>query len=186
MLIRIFFSVDYSCKTFEDDVQCSKEMKEVATDKSHCGYLNPKTRRSSPFNICLAYKPTLAKQMFESCIFDVCSYFDDVKKRTEAACRAAEGLETICEASGFDVQWRSSAFCRKISVWSKFLSDKSKNKALSDNTFGTKNNHYIWYESIIPHICRKLPVLMIAMFHILSKEQYYLSTIVCFSDKMWS
>nr|XP_034323367.1 zonadhesin isoform X3 [Crassostrea gigas] len=99
------------CKTFEDDVQCSKEMKEVATDKSHCGYLNPKTRRSSPFNICLAYKPTLAKQMFESCIYDVCSYFDDVKKRTEAACRAAEGLETICEASGFDIQWRSSAFC---------------------------------------------------------------------------
>lgn len=128
MLIRIFFSVDYSCKTFEDDVQCSKEMKEVATDKSHCGYLNPKTRRSSPFNICLAYKPTLAKQMFESCIYDVCSYFDDVKKRTEAACRAAEGLETICEASGFDIQWRSSAFCRKISVWSKFLSDKSKKK----------------------------------------------------------
>lgn len=138
-----FFSVNYSCKTFEDDVQCSKEMKEVATDKSHCGYLNPKTRRSSPFNICLAYKPTLAKQMFESCIYDVCSYFDDVKKRTEAACRAAEGLETICEASGFDIQWRSSAFCRKISVWSKFISDKSKNKALSDNTIGSKNNHYI-------------------------------------------
>ncbi|XP_078313062.1 zonadhesin-like isoform X2 [Crassostrea virginica] len=99
------------CKTFEDDVQCSEKMKIVATNKNHCGYLNPKTRRSSPFNICLASKPTLAKQMFESCIYDVCSYFDDVKKRTEAACRAAEGLEAICETSGFDVQWRSSSFC---------------------------------------------------------------------------
>lgn len=104
----------FSCKTFEDDVQCSEKMKIVATNKNHCGYLNPKTRRSSPFNICLASKPTLAKQMFESCIYDVCSYFDDVKKRTEAACRAAEGLEAICETSGFDVQWRSSSFCRKI------------------------------------------------------------------------
>ncbi|XP_048735098.2 IgGFc-binding protein-like [Ostrea edulis] len=99
------------CKTFEDDVQCSSEMLAVATDKNHCGYLNPKTRRSSPFNICLAYKPTLAFQMYESCIYDVCSYFDDVKKRSEASCRAAEGLEAVCETSGFMVQWRSSAFC---------------------------------------------------------------------------
>ncbi|XP_061173301.1 zonadhesin-like [Saccostrea echinata] len=99
------------CKTLEDDVQCSKEMLAIATDKSHCGILNPKTRRSSPFNICLAYKPTLASQMYESCIYDVCSYFDDVTKRKEASCRAAEGLEAVCETSGFMVQWRSSAFC---------------------------------------------------------------------------
>lgn len=94
-------------------MQCSSEMLAVATDKNHCGYLNPKTRRSSPFNICLAYKPTLAFQMYESCIYDVCSYFDDVKKRSEASCRAAEGLEAVCETSGFMMQWRSSAFCRK-------------------------------------------------------------------------
>lgn len=115
-LLVIFFFVDYSCKIFEDDVQCLKEMKEVVIDKSYCGYFNFKIRRSFLFNICLVYKLILVKQMFELCIYDVCLYFNDVKKRMEVVCCVVEGFEIICEVSGFDIQWRLFVFCCKILV----------------------------------------------------------------------
>ncbi|GFO29872.1 zonadhesin,-like [Plakobranchus ocellatus] len=49
--------------------------------------------------------------MFEACILDVCTYFDQPEVVERVVCMANEAVASFCESSGLPVTWRTSVFC---------------------------------------------------------------------------
>ncbi|OWF54870.1 Zonadhesin [Mizuhopecten yessoensis] len=101
-----------SCKTEEiEQNSCPEDMKTKVDENRYCGYLNPKLGHVSPFRVCLAYYPVVAQEMYESCRYDVCSFYTDETRIKEVVCNILEGLATECESRGIDSAWRKPEFC---------------------------------------------------------------------------
>lgn len=87
-------------------------MVERASKADQCGFINPKFGQSSPFYECTREYRSLAAELYTSCEFDVCAYFEDPKTRHDAICSSLEALEAECEFAGFNIRWRTPDFCR--------------------------------------------------------------------------
>jgi len=66
--------------------------------------------------IALTLYKDLADDMYESCRYDVCSYFNDKKRVKEAVCNILETFATDMEARGINSIWRKPEFCGKCYV----------------------------------------------------------------------
>ncbi|KAK3092565.1 hypothetical protein FSP39_004471 [Pinctada imbricata] len=100
-----------SCNTEEDEVKCTRQMNKVASQIDHCGFMDFARRDKSPFKICLAIKRNFAIQMYESCKYDVCSYYNNEEERRNVVCRAFENLDAECVELGLSFNWRTDQFC---------------------------------------------------------------------------
>ena len=88
-------------------------MDKVASQNDHCGFMDFARRDKSPFKICLGIKRNFAIQMYESCKYDVCSYYNSEEERRNVVCRAFENLDAECVELGLSFNWRTDKFCRK-------------------------------------------------------------------------
>ncbi|KAK3103110.1 hypothetical protein FSP39_016546 [Pinctada imbricata] len=87
---------------------CSSEtLKEVESVNS-CGIIMDE---NGPFQECIEEDPIHAKNFFKTCKFDVCSYEDDIVRRTILLCDDIVAFALHCEAIGFSVSWRTSSLC---------------------------------------------------------------------------
>ena len=91
-------------------------MDKVASGADHCGLIDIKRSGESPFRMCLRLKPSLATQLYASCKYDVCSYYQDETQKMDAVCRAYENLAAECADVG-TFEWRSKITCRTFSYF---------------------------------------------------------------------
>lgn len=84
-----------------------------ATSREFCGVLLDK---NGPFASCIKANEEEARDLYQSCVDDVCSYEDTPEFAMKTACMAGETLAELCLTKGLGkVVWRRSDFCRKAS-----------------------------------------------------------------------
>lgn len=84
-----------------------------ATSREFCGVLLDK---NGPFASCIKANEEEARDLYQSCVDDVCSYEDTPEFAMKTACMAGETLAELCLTKGLGkVVWRRSGFCRKAS-----------------------------------------------------------------------
>lgn len=103
------------CTTTDSDFKCSSFWSKRAASKEFCGIL---LNKSGPFANCIKADENLAKELYESCVDDVCSYEDEPAFAMKSACMAGESLAEMCLTKGLGkVLWRKSDFCRKNIIY---------------------------------------------------------------------
>ncbi|KAK3100182.1 hypothetical protein FSP39_015875 [Pinctada imbricata] len=99
------------CVTEEVKDPCTGDMDDQIRQPIYCGLLYHEHRALSPFSKCMALIPDIAKTMYKSCRYDVCSYFHDAHRVEDVVCHALEGFAAECEERGLTIKWRSEYFC---------------------------------------------------------------------------
>ncbi|XP_052106228.1 zonadhesin-like isoform X16 [Mytilus californianus] len=89
---------------------CSAEQSSKAADDKYCGFLNPKNVKS-PFMSCANKDMDMAKDLYESCLYDYCSLAGSPELE-QFICESLEGYEEQCENMGLSITWRRKDFCQ--------------------------------------------------------------------------
>jgi len=97
------------------DVTCEPSLNNLVKKNDYCGEL---TDTNGKFSQCVKAYPALAKQFYEACIIDVCSYEGEIKLLPTVKCNAVEAFAEECEEKGYSITWRSKTFCRMYIGWS--------------------------------------------------------------------
>ncbi|XP_056020701.1 zonadhesin-like isoform X2 [Ostrea edulis] len=101
-----------TCKAIETTNKCTPALRKKALDINACGFINPGKKNGSPFRDCIVGSPGASKTMFENCVFDFCTYYDDKSQRKRTICQSVGGYAEYCAARlGITVKWRSEKFC---------------------------------------------------------------------------
>ncbi|CAC5361395.1 unnamed protein product [Mytilus coruscus] len=88
---------------------CSADQSIKAADDKYCGLLNPKNVKS-PFMSCAKKDMDMAKDLYESCLYDYCS-IEGSPELEQSICESLEGYEEQCEDMGLSITWRKRDFC---------------------------------------------------------------------------
>ncbi|XP_052075053.1 IgGFc-binding protein-like isoform X1 [Mytilus californianus] len=88
---------------------CSADQSSKAADDKYCGLLNPKNVKS-PFMSCANKDMDMAKDLYESCLYDYCS-IEGSPELAQSICESLEGYEEQCEDMGLSITWRKKDFC---------------------------------------------------------------------------
>ena len=99
---------NFRCKTKETPKCDAKDAKRFGNDK-FCGILVDK---KGVFAKCIASFPEMAKEYFDSCVFDICALEKDPKEFKLSRCDSLEAFAAECEEKGVIMNWRSSKLCR--------------------------------------------------------------------------
>ncbi|KAK3598636.1 hypothetical protein CHS0354_024357 [Potamilus streckersoni] len=97
------------CAIEDVKITCSPEFKGLAASNDYCGLLR---NIDGPFASFIKNEPTVSEKVWEACVYDVCSFEDNLAEATKTACKALENFaRTIQENGEGQVKWRTATRC---------------------------------------------------------------------------
>ena len=84
-------------------------MNNLVNEPDVCGDLQSVNGR---FSACVKAMPETARDYYQSCVMDMCSYEGEIKLLHQVKCSALESFVEECAENGINLQWRTDKFCR--------------------------------------------------------------------------